>query len=187
MSVGTQTSKLIDELHRKCGPRLLGYLTTRTGSRQAAEDLAQETWSRMQGIAAPEQIGNPEGYLFKVADNLLPKYAHEQGRRRAAIDVDEPAAQELLAVQEPFDKEIDAAAHSKELHEALRHLTPRQHTAVMLNYYYDLSYKEIAEKMGVSTNTVKKFLKEGLAQLRIRMKEYGAGRAASDARKAQKA
>jgi len=167
--------KLIHELYRKCGRRLLDYLTARTGSRVDAKELAQETWSRMQGIADPEQIDNPEGYLFAVADNLFTNYAHARGRSRAALDVDQPAAQELLVVQESFDKEIDAAAYGKDLHEALRRLPLRQHDAVVLKYWYDLRYEEIAATMGVSINTVKKFLKQGTRNMRSRLLSPRAG------------
>jgi RNA polymerase sigma factor (sigma-70 family) len=50
--------------------------------------------------------------------------------------------------------------------ELLQHLAPRQRTAVVLRYYEDLPYEQIATTMNVSVGTVKSEVSTGLRRLR---------------------
>jgi RNA polymerase sigma factor (sigma-70 family) len=61
---------------------------------------------------------------------------------------------------------VDAAS----TFELLGHLPPRQRTAVVLRYYEDLSYEQIAEAMDVSVGTAKAQVSVGLQRLRELMK-----------------
>jgi RNA polymerase sigma-70 factor (ECF subfamily) len=49
--------------------------------------------------------------------------------------------------------------------EALRALPKRQRDCVALRYYLDLSIPDIAETLGVSTNSVKTHLQRGLRSM----------------------
>ena len=49
--------------------------------------------------------------------------------------------------------------------EALRALPKRQRDCVALRYYHDLSIPDIAETLGVSTNSVKTHLQRGLRSM----------------------
>jgi RNA polymerase sigma factor (sigma-70 family) len=55
--------------------------------------------------------------------------------------------------------------------EALQGLSPRQRSCVVLRYYLELSYEEMASTLGISANSVKTHLKRGMAALRERMEE----------------
>ena len=50
------------------------FLLRRTGSRETAEDLTQETWLRLAGAATVPAIANPRAYIFRTAakPTLLP-------------------------------------------------------------------------------------------------------------------
>jgi RNA polymerase sigma factor (sigma-70 family) len=55
---------------------------------------------------------------------------------------------------------------SDELRDALRTLSSRQRTALVLKFYVDLSTADIAKVMGVREGTVKSLVHRGLAELR---------------------
>lgn len=66
-----------------------------------------------------------------------------------------PAAVEPLAADEGIA-----------MREALKAVTPRQRTAIVLRYYEDLPETEIADTLGCRPGTVKSLLSRGLRTLR---------------------
>ncbi len=54
----------------------------------------------------------------------------------------------------------------KQLHLALEQLSPRQKEIIVLKYFEELSFKEIAEKTGLQTDSIYKTLHEGIKKLR---------------------
>ena len=55
----------------------------------------------------------------------------------------------------------------------LEQLSPKCRAAVELQYWHGLSYEEIALRLGISTNMVKKYLSQGLVHCRRRMARLG--------------
>jgi len=147
----------IERFCREVSPRLVGALTLQCGSKEAAEDLAQEAmakvWERWNELRLSE---NPSGWAYRVAFNL----ALSAGRRRAA----ERRALERMLVDEP-DGTDDATRMA--LRDALAELAPRQRAAVVLRFYGQFSVAETAEAMGCATGTVKALTSQGIARLRL--------------------
>ncbi len=54
----------------------------------------------------------------------------------------------------------------KQLHLALEQLSPRQKEIIVLKYFEELSFKEIAKKTGLQTDSIYKTLHEGIKKLR---------------------
>ena len=54
----------------------------------------------------------------------------------------------------------------KQLHLALEQLSPRQKEIIVLKYFEELSFKEIAEKTGLQTDSIYKTLHEGIKKLK---------------------
>ncbi|MCC4616732.1 RNA polymerase sigma factor [Xanthomonas campestris pv. asclepiadis] len=148
------------------GSVLRGFFVRR-GANEDAEDLVQETYLRLlrahqdQGKA----IANPEAYLYTVALNL----AREQAARRkqAPLRIDEMEQfSQLLAASD----DVEDAAHRQQRQQRLQALLatlPERTCAVLVMQYRDgLSYKQIAERMGVSAHMVKKHVVRGLSACR---------------------
>ncbi|MGH7018236.1 MAG: RNA polymerase sigma factor, partial [Brevundimonas sp.] len=79
----------IDEVDR----RLQAHVRGRVGSRQDAEDIAQESWARITAAVQSDRaaIDNVRGYLFRIARNLIVDH-----RRRAASTIEVKADDALL-------------------------------------------------------------------------------------------
>ena len=58
-------------------------------------------------------------------------------------------------------------------HIELQQLPAKCQAAVVLQYWEGLSYEEIAERLGISTHMVKKYLTQALAHCRRRMARWG--------------
>src|SRR3982751_6140405 len=81
----------LTELFQQYYDSLVRMLYRRTGDRDRAEDLAQETFAR--AVAAPPN--NPRPWLFAVALNLVRedgRRALRQGRRLELLRGDDPPA-----------------------------------------------------------------------------------------------
>jgi RNA polymerase sigma-70 factor (ECF subfamily) len=124
---------------------LVRMLYRRTGDRDRAEDLAQETFAR--AVAAPPN--NPRPWLFAVALNLVRedgRRALRQGRRLELLRADQPRAQ---GPEEDFDRNERSAA----VRSALATLNERDREALLLKAE-GFDYEEIAATLGLSKGAV---------------------------------
>jgi RNA polymerase sigma factor (sigma-70 family) len=164
---------LIERLFKEQRGALQAFLYRRVRKLPEASDLAQEVYVRMLRAPEIESIRNPEAYLFTVASNLAKEHAQREGRTSAHLDIDDPFVQEQLAELPGFAGEIDTAERVKRLQEVLQQLSPKCRAAVELQYWHGLRYEEIALRLGISTNMVKKYLSQALVHCRRRMARLG--------------
>ena len=124
---------------------LVRMLYRRTGDRDRAEDLAQETFAR--AVAAPPN--NPRPWLFAVALNLV----REDGRRA----VRQGRRLELLRTEdrptEGPDVDFERQERSASVHAALATLGERDREALLLKAE-GFNYEEIAATLGLSKGAV---------------------------------
>jgi len=152
----TQGDALVfDEFYRQTAPCLLAFLRQIVGSREAAEDVAQETyirlWRRPSGFQ-PER-GTLRGYLFGVGR----KRAAEWWRKRSPV-----------AERESEPREPDRAESSSVMGDALQRLPEDQRTLLWLREVEGQSYAELAEILGIPIGTVRSRLfaaREALRQV----------------------
>ena len=125
---------------------LVRMLHRRTGDRDRAEDLAQETFAR--AVAAPPR--NPRPWLFAVALNLVREDGRRsvrQGRRlqllRAETDVES---------ETPAD-ELERNDRQGAVRAALAALNERDREALLLKAE-GFSYDDIAEALGLARGAI---------------------------------
>jgi RNA polymerase sigma-70 factor (ECF subfamily) len=138
-----------------------------------AAELAQEVYVRMLRVPDMEAIRNPEAYLYTVASNLGKEHARHERKHGGVLDIDDPLVQEQLAELPAFAGQLDTEQRIKRLGEVLHQLPPKCRAAVVLQYWHGLSYEEIAQRLGVSTHMVKKYLSQALVHCRRRMARLG--------------
>lgn len=148
------------------GPVLRGFFVRR-GAREDAEDLVQETYLRLlrahQGQG--DGIANPEAYLFTVALNLAREQAARRQRSPLAIEELENITT-LLAAEESVEDAAERAQRRQHLQILLGTLPERTRAVLVMQYRDGLSYKQIGERLGVSSHMVKKHVVRGLSVCR---------------------
>jgi RNA polymerase sigma factor (sigma-70 family) len=164
---------LVERLFAQHGSALQAFLYRRVRKHPDAAELAQEVYLRMLRVADMGGIRNPEGYLYTVASNLAKEHARHERKDRDVLDVDDPLVQQQLAELPPFAGQLDTEQRVKRLREVLHQLSPKCQAAVVLQYWHGMSYEEIAQRLGVSTNMVKKYLSQALTHCRRRMARLG--------------
>jgi RNA polymerase sigma-70 factor (ECF subfamily) len=164
---------LVARLFAQHGGALRAFLYRRVRRHPDAAELAQEVYLRMLRIADMETIRNPEAYLYTVASNLAKEHARHTRKDGAALDVDDPVVQEQLAELPNLAVELDDEQRIARLRQVLQQLPPKSHAAVVMQYWHGLSYEEIAQRLGISTHMVKKYLSQALVHCRRRMARLG--------------
>lgn len=164
---------LVERLFAQHGGALQAFLYRRVRRHPDAAELAQEVYVRMLRVADMTTVRNPEAYLYAIASNLAKEHSHGAPRASSLLDIDDPLVQEQLAQLPAFGGELDRERRVDRLREVLGQLSPKCRAAVVLQYWHGLSYEEIGERLGVSTNMVKKYLSQALVHCRRRMARLG--------------
>lgn len=148
---------------------LVGYLQRRGQALDDAEDLVQEAFARFHraGHRAGDIDARP--LLFAISKNLLKdlwKATHRERTRVVGQDVDAVAWQTAASQAPSADRHAMAREELAGVSEAIRALPPRCRDAFLLHRFENLSYSQIAERLGVSVSMVEKHLAEALRRLK---------------------
>jgi RNA polymerase sigma-70 factor, ECF subfamily len=143
---------------------LVAYAERIADTRDAAEDIAQRTFCRVwERRAEWRPTGSLRGLLYRVAHNLAvsERRASQAHARAAQVHVDRAAG-----VRTPLDAIVESQLRAR-LEGAIQTLPARRREVFVLRCVHELSYKEIAEVMGTSTQTVANQLSRALTTLRV--------------------
>lgn len=142
-------------------PSLLRFAYLLTGSQHAAEDAVQSAlvsacthWSRV-GCTR-----DPDTYVRRMVVNAHISAWRRSGRRELAV-ADPDAG--------PTRDVADSVARDTDVWRACRSLPPQQRAAVVLRFYEDLDYAEIARVLDVAEATARSHVHRGLAAVRDRL------------------
>jgi RNA polymerase sigma factor (sigma-70 family) len=164
---------ILERLFAEHAGALEAFFYRRVRKHPDAAELAQEVYARMMRVADMTTIQNPEAYLYTVASNLAKEHARHEPRDIGVLDIDDPVVQEQLAELPAFIGELDTERRVQRLREVLHQLPAKCHAAVVMQYWYGLSYEQIGERLGVSTHMVKKYLSQAVTHCRRRMARWG--------------
>jgi RNA polymerase sigma factor (sigma-70 family) len=162
----------VEKLFAEHRGALQRYIYRRIRTKSDAPDLAQEVYARMLRVSDTEAIRNPQLYLYTVASNLVKEHAVREQRQAARPELDESSVEERLGDLPPLDSQLESTQLIEHLRAVLDQLPARWRTALIFQYRYGLTYQEIAERLGVSSNMVKKYLAQGLGHCRRQMAQW---------------
>ncbi len=164
--------RFVEKLFAEHRRALQAYFYRRIKTKSDAPDLAQEVYVRMLRVSDTDAIRNPQLYLYTVASNLVKEHAVVDRRQSSQLDLDVMSVQQQLGELPSLDSQLDASQMVIRLRSVLEQLPVRWRTAVILQYRYGLTYEQIADRLGVSSNMVKKYLAQGLGHCRRRMARW---------------
>ncbi len=159
-------------------PVLMQYLQHNWRNRSDIVDLRQEVYMRVFEAARVQIPERTRQFVFTTARNhLIDRVLHEQ-----IVPIEAVADLEALEVaKDAPDPERSTIAREelRRLQTALDSLPPRCREAVILRKIENFSVHEVAQRMGVSENTVKMHLTNGVRVLTEAL--YGPNPALRDA------
>ena len=146
------------ELHRS--------LVRRLPRTQDANDVIQEVFLRVLRLPRTELVRTPQAYVYGIASHVVHELRIRTQHERVMFD---SHALEHLAEQ-PQELSPDELAErlgvQRQLEHALTRLSPTHQAVLLLHKRDGLSREEVAQALGLSAHTVKKYIFQALAQLR---------------------
>lgn len=146
---------------------LIAFLRRRTASEADAEEIAQESYTRLLGYgygdSRPPKVWR--SLLYRIAANLATSHFRQRRSHRldGQLDVDEVQ----LACDSPSQERVVAARQDLQLaRQALAALSPKCRRVFMLSRAHHKTYPEIAEMCGISVKMVEKYMSQALGALR---------------------
>lgn len=150
------------------------FLMQRLKSAEDAADLAQEVYLRMLRVENSELVRSPRDYLYGIASHVV--YQFRMRARREVVTFDSEAVEHLSENPPEVspDELVDRIATQRQLKWALEQLPVTHRIVFLLRKRDRLSNRQIAQRMNLSPHTVKKYLFQAQARMRMLWDRKGA-------------
>ena len=174
---GSQSGDTVafDQLVRLYKDRVYAFVARRLSDPIEAEDIAQEAFVRAyRHLPSFRGAASFQSWLHRIAGNLTIDSLRKRQRRGNQYSLDAPleteggaVARELIAPPycEPH-KDLETAELRREVHCAIRDLSPKLRAVVVLHELQGLNYREIAATLGCPVGTVKSRMFNARGQLK---------------------
>lgn len=160
--------KEFDTMFRKYYPMLCAYghqFVELEDAEEIVQDALLWVWENKETLVIESSLS---AYLFKmIYRRSLNKLAHIDATQRA----DTRFYQEMQEMLQDTDFYLMQEL-TTQIKKAIAALPESYREAFMMHRFRDMSYKEIAETLGVSPKTVDYRIQQALKQLRIELKDY---------------
>ncbi len=133
------------------------------GSRDGAEDLFQETFRRVYEKRATIRGENLKPWLYKIATNATidglrrPNLMRNISRNKKDDCETDQSLNDIAIEDNSLEPSGNASKREQAEHvrRIIAELPTKQRTTLVLAYYQQLTYTEVADAMGCSVGTVK--------------------------------
>lgn len=150
-----------NELIEQHSALLYRYAYRLTGDANDSEDLVQQAF--LLAHQRSHQLREAEaarGWLISIVRNVFLKSLRHRHRGRSLDEIEEPTATGTV---------LDGPIHVERLQQALLELAEEFRSPLVLYYFEEFSYQEIATHMGVPIGTVMSRISRGKAYLKKRL------------------
>ena len=157
-------------LTRRLRGPLFHFFLRRTRSPADAEEMVQDLFVRLLRRADLLSLENVDGYVFEAAANMARdrgRYEQARGQGRHVeiddlfADSEAPGAEQIVAGKQRLKKMLTA----------LNALPPRARQVVILRRFENLTYLQIARRLGISVSAVEKHMTRAMTALRLDLVE----------------
>jgi RNA polymerase sigma-70 factor, ECF subfamily len=158
MSGSESRSEIFTKLFTESRDALQRYIRRFVGSSETAKEIVQEAFLRT--YRERESVTTLRAFLFSTARNLAAnEYRHRRTVERGAGDLSDSRAN---PASESLEAELIRDERNQLIQEAIDHLPRQCRAAFTLRVFHECSYKEVADRLGISAKTVEKHIARGL-------------------------
>ncbi len=153
-------------------PALRAWLVHHVRNLADVDDVVQEAYAVLMTMERVDHIENARSYLFTTAKSLVLQAL----RRAKVVPIDSVGEIERLAVVEDAPTPESHAASVQELRHleaCIGQLPPKCREAFLMRKMQGMPQRDIAERMGVSENTVEKHIVKALKYLSVALMARG--------------
>ncbi|HEY6291264.1 MAG TPA: sigma-70 family RNA polymerase sigma factor [Terriglobia bacterium] len=154
-------------LYREFHPRVLAICRRKLESLEEAEDAANDVFARLPAALRTYDSSQPlSGWLSTVASNYCVDLLRKRRSEQRLLEPVNPEAPEPAApMHSPID-ELLAEEASEAVRDAIFSLPERYLVPLVMRYFSELSYDEIAQTLGTSRTHVAVLIFRAKQQLR---------------------
>ncbi len=151
--------------------RVFSYILLVVKNRELAEDIFQDTFIKVVKSlqsGSYKDDGRFVSWVMRIAHNLIIDYYRKEKHLKTVSNDD--SEMPLFNSAKFSDATIEQQLVTNQIHTDIKHLIDRlpeeQKEVVLMRYYYDMSFKEIADFADVSINTALGRMRYALINLR---------------------
>lgn len=159
--------KLLTLVYEKYHRELYLYIYSLSRNHHIAEDLTQETFLKAL-LSLPEEHGNIRAWLYMVARNLFFNYREKASRNVSLEEEMERPVEEKDLLANMIENE-----RKLQLYQALKKLDMKKREILLLQYFGDLSQKEIAAVLHITLENVRVLAYRAKKELKKYMEQQG--------------
>ncbi|MGD0182505.1 MAG: sigma-70 family RNA polymerase sigma factor [Terriglobales bacterium] len=162
------------EIYRRYVRRVFGLCRYMLYSRESAEDATSEVFLKLQRSIDSYDRSTPFlRWLLRVAGNqCIDALRRRQRGRRAIVEVEDRAAVIEVPSSEPSPLgAVISKEERAEVRDAIARLPENYRVPLVLRYYSELSYDEIAQQLDVERNNVATLIFRAKQELRRRLRD----------------
>jgi RNA polymerase sigma-70 factor, ECF subfamily len=167
----TDEEHLFADLVREHGRAVRGFLWAALRRQDVVDELSQEVFCRAwQARSSYREQGAARAYLLRIADRLVCDRGRRNGRQ---VNLDQDGWKQHEPIYRAADPPTTAirVEENKQLAAALDQLSPPQQRVLLLRYYGQFTFAEIAEMIDCPLNTTLSHCRRGLESLRTLLVE----------------
>ena len=182
---GPASNEALDRLYERCAPRLLSYIRLTLGcslrERLESRDILQATL--LKSFQHLDEFRGTDGqslmaWLARIADREIVDRAdyHQRQRRdarRLSIDDHPDLAARVRSVLSQVIFEEQADAQASQLEAALESLSDAHRQIILLRKFEELSFAEIASRLGKSEDACRMLLARAMTALTSKLAGRG--------------
>lgn len=150
-SWGEDARVRVDLLYRDHAAALRRRLRARLGSSEEANELLHDAFARLLGARPLRGMREPGAFLNRIVRNLLIDRARRRSARPVHVTIDSECDSAVPPEQE---QALELEQMRRRYKQVIAALPPRMRHVFVLHRLEGLSYKEIAERLDISTRTV---------------------------------
>lgn len=167
--------KAIDETDKKYGSYCFAIANNILSSKEDSDECVNDTWLRVWNAIPPKKPDKFRLFLGKITRNLsFDKYKKENAKKRSGemlFILDELS--ECVSGGNTTDEEINMKLLGESINKFLRTLSERDRGIFLRRYFYAETVNGIAEKYGITANSVSAVLSRARTALREHLKREG--------------
>lgn len=146
------------------------YVFRMSGDADDASDLMQDTFLRaFQAFPKLPPDANHRAWLYKIAHHQTLNLFRSR-KRRATEPIETTPESRLERASDGPDSVTESKRLAGVLAEAIRNLTPRQRSALLLKKYEGLGYPEVAEVLRMSQDNARAQVHQAMKKVRAALR-----------------
>jgi RNA polymerase sigma-70 factor (family 1) len=159
-----------DVLYKKYSKKVYKFGYSILKSKEDSENLIQDVFLNLwENRIKVEKDSSIKSYLFTITYNSAISIIRKKSRESQFVEYLKSLQD---TTEEPVSAELEYNELSHKLDEIIAVLPPRQKEVFQLHRIEGLSYNQIAERLGISVNTIENHMARALKTMRKKLGNY---------------